>query len=410
MKIPKSAWYLSITSFFTDVAGEAIYPLLPVFLTATLGASALLLGFLEGLAESVASLTKFFSGYYSDRLRKREPFVIAGYGLSGFTRPLMGLVTATGHVFAVRILDRIGKGIRGAPRDAWLARLATGENRGYLFGFHRAWDHAGAVVGPLLATGFLLLWPGEYRALFLSTSVIGVVAFGFALAARKVSPPEPEPDPGAPKRTLQLRGQWAVLPAEFKRYLLILMLFTLGNSTDAFLLLKLSESGVDSAWLPTLWAAFHVFKMLSSSAGGKLSDRIGRGRSIVLGWGLYAAVYFALAWIQEPAAVIGLFLLYGLYYGLTEGPEKAWVADLVPHEQRGTAFGLYHLTIGAGTLPASILFGLVWKYAGPSYAFCLGAILSITACLLLTTVRSGFAVTRGALDPEQVRLYGGRRK
>jgi MFS family permease len=381
LKIPKPVLLLGFTSLLTDVAGEMIYPVLPIFLTQALGASVLFIGVLEGAADSLSSLTKVVSGYYSDRLKRRQPFVAAGYALTGLVRPLLGFCWTPWQVFMIRFLDRLGKGIRTAPRDAWISSLATPGTRGYLFGFHRAMDHAGAVIGPLIASLFLLFWPGNFRTLFLLTLIPGVLALLFVLAAKATngatSAAHPQEEARAETRST------TPLPSSLKLYFAILFLFTLGNSSDAFLLLKLKESGIHEAWLPALWAGLHVVKSGASPFGGKLSDKIGRTQAIAIGWLIYAGIYLGFGWIQHTWAIAALFMFYGIYYALTESPEKALIADLVPIESQGRAFGVFHAVLGFGALPASLLFGAIWEKAGSAIAFSFGAMLALAAALLL---------------------------
>jgi MFS family permease len=378
MKIPKGVVYLGLASFMTDVAGEMIYPLLPVFFTGTLGAGVLFLGVFEGTAESVASLSKYFFGAASDRAERREPFVLWGYLAANGLRPLIGLVTAPWQALALRAADRMAKGVRSSPRDAWLGQMAAPEQRGAVYGFHQAMDHAGAVLGPLLATLFLWLFPGRYRALFLLTAVPGLSAAWFIRRAAQVQPAVKTPASSAAGSP-----GWGWVPGPLKAYLAVLALFALCLASDAFLLLKLKDVGVPEMWIPALWAALHVVKSASSAAGGRLSDAAGRKRTILAGWSLYAAFYFAFARVQTPGAMTAVFLAYGVFYGLTDGPEKALVAELAPPDRQGAAFGLYNMVMGLGVLPASVLFGWIWKKAGSPAAF--------------TTVAAGAAVCAALL-------------
>ena len=378
--LPGPVWLLGWVSFFTDTGSEAIYPLLPLFLTRTLGASAFSLGLIEGVADAASSILKVVSGRLSDRWRVRRPLVIAGYTLSGTVRPLMAAVTAWPHVLVLRFVDRLGKGTRGAPRDAMLVRYAPVHSRGRVFGLQRAMDHAGAVAGPLLASGFLFVYPEEYRLLFALTAIPGLLAVALLLRvpeARgdiKLDSAEPVHEPS---------GTWRRLPPRFSLYLGIIMLFTLGNSTDAFLLLKLANAGIGAHWIPILWAGLHVVKVLSSLAGGVLADRWSRRAAIVSGWAVYAVVYGVFAVETSLTTVIAWFLIYGVYFGLTEGPERTLVADLAPGDLRATAFGIYGATTGIGTLAASLLFGILWQTAGSDVAFGVGAALAAAAGVCL---------------------------
>jgi len=378
-------------SFLTDTASEAIYPLLPIYLTARLRAGVVSLGLIEGLAEAATSLLRIVSGRLADRTGRRRPFVIAGYTLSSVARPVIGLAASWPQVLALRVGDRIGRGIRGAPRDALLAGLAAPEERGRVFGFHRAMDHAGAIAGPLLASAFLLAWPERYETLFLLTAIPGFLVVLLVFRVREV--PTPVAQDFSPAGPVQVEQGFSPanlekLPPTFRRYLVVLLLFTLGNSTDAFLLLRLSQLGVATVWLPLLWALLHVVKVGSSLWGGRAADRIGRIRTIAGAWCVYAIVYAGFAIAETPAAVIALFIAYGLYFGPSEAAEKALVADLAPVALRGTAFGWYAATTGIGSLLASVMFGALWRLFGAPVAFASGAALAIGAAVLLfVTVR-----------------------
>ena len=377
-RLPRPVWLVSWTSFFTDVASEAIYPVMPLYLTRVLGGTAMALGVIEGAAEALNSILKIVTGRLSDLRGARKPFVLVGYSVSTVARPLVAFATSWAHVLMVRLTDRVGKGIRTAPRDALLAAWADPSTRGYVFGLHRSMDHAGAIVGPLLASLFLWAFPGEYRILFAATVIPGLIA-----VAMLVPVPEVRADvsPVAGERT-GVKG--APLGGAFYRYLGVLVLFSLGNSTDAFLLLRLSDVGVGAAWIPVTWSALHVVKAVTSPIGGHLSDRLSRRQIIMAGWLVYAAVYGGFAAATRVATLVPLFLVYGVYYGLTEGVEKAVVADLAPASARGGAFGAYHAVIGVGALLASLIFGVVWKVAGAPTAFALGAGLALASAVLLS--------------------------
>jgi MFS family permease len=383
---------LGAVSFLTDLSSEMIYPLLPVFLSATLGASAVTLGVVEGAAESVASLLKLVSGWWSDRLARRKPLVVAGYTLASVVRPLVGLATSAGQVLAIRVADRVGKGLRSSPRDALITDAVDPRARGRAFGFHRAADHAGALLGPLVAFA-LLGWAGmEMRELFLWAAVPGALAVAtliFGVRERRAGPGgDPDEARGEPPAPAPIPDEPPVparpLPKGFWRFLGIITLFTLGNATDAFLLLRATDLGVPVALVPVLWAFLHLVKAVSSTPGGALSDRLGRKPLIVAGWLLYAAVYAGFAYAGAAWHVWALFAVYGLYHGLVEGAERALVADLVGTGHRGAAFGWYHLSIGIAALPASVLFGWLWMTFSPAAAFGTGAALAGAAALLLS--------------------------
>jgi MFS family permease len=405
-RLPRAVWLVSWTSFFTDTASEAVYPIMPLYLTRVLGGTAMAIGIIEGAAEALNSLLKILSGRISDRWRSRKPFVIVGYSVSTAVRPLVALASSWPQVLLVRLADRVGKGIRTAPRDALLAAWAEPSTRGYVFGLHRSMDHAGAVVGPLLASLFLWYFPEHYRTLFALTLIPGVIAVLMLVPVPETAAPPPSvaqdrgaggavvaQDPSAGGAVVAQdfspanhHAVAAGLDRGFYRYLGVVLLFSLGNSTDAFLLLRLSDVGVGAAWIPIAWAALHVVKAAVSPIGGHLSDRLSRRGIIATGWLVYAAVYGGFAMAASKPALLTLFLVYGVYYGLTEGVEKAVVADLAPTEARGTAFGAYHAVIGIGALAASLLFGLIWKVAGAPAAFATGAGLALLAAALLSRI------------------------
>lgn len=381
---------LSLVSLLNDTSSEIIYPLLPAFLALTLGASPFAIGLIEGFAESIASILKLFSGYLSDKFGNRKLPVFLGYSLAAVVRPLLSFVTSWPQVLVVRMTDRIGKGIRGAPRDALLASTVSAEQRGLAFGFNRAADHLGAVVGPVVA--FILLTylaadsatptAAEYQQVFLFASIPVVIGlFVIVFFVRETKKPAEHED-------VPLKFSLKAFDPNFKRFLGVIALFTLSNSTDAFLLLRAEETGVRPAMLPLLWMALHFSKVLSSIIGGDLSDRVGRKAMIVSGWFIYALVYAGFAFAESAWQAWVLFIVYGLYFGLTEGVEKALVADLVTDEKRGTAFGFYNLAYGITVFPASLIFGFVWTRSNATTAFLMSAAISMIAvAFLLTMVR-----------------------
>ena len=388
----RPVWLLGWISFFTDTASEMVYPLLPLFLTRVLGAGAMSLGVIEGVAEGANSVLKIVSGWLADRSGQPKRLVLAGYGLSSLVRPLIALVTSWPQVLGLRFIDRLGKGVRSSPRDAMLARFAPDKTRGRVYGFHRGMDHAGAVAGPLIATAYLYFKPEAYRSLFTWTLVPGIIVIllilrlpNERLAAASRTPTDPE-SPAPPAAGSSVRAGLRRLPRRFYLAMAVITLFALGNASDAFILLRLNDLGVAPVWIPLLWSGLHVVKMTSSIVGGVLSDRFGRRVMIALGYLWYAAIYGAFAWFTALPAVIGVFLAYGLYFGLTEGVEKAWVADMAPAHARGTAFGIYNAALGVGTLAASLVFGVIWTRVSPHAAFLTGAALAICASLLLFTL------------------------
>ncbi len=378
--ISRNVVVLSIGSFLTDVSTEIVYPLLPVFLTSVLGAGAVFVGLVEGVAESTASLLKLFSGWLSDKLHKRKSIVVAGYTLSGITRPLIAIATAPWHILAVRFIDRVGKGIRTSPRDALIADCTEDDCRGKAFGFHRSMDHLGAVVGPFIAFLLLSLFHSNYRAVFWIATIPAALCV-LVLAAFVAEKKRDVED-------ITIRPQLSLKPfaQQFKYFLLVIFIFALGNSSDAFLILRARDLGVSVVLIPVLWGILHIVKSISSTPGGVLSDRIGRKRIIMLGWLFYGLVYVGFAVAGNTNQVWALFAIYGVYFGFTEGVEKALVSDMVPSEMRATAYGMYHLIIGAAALPASIFFGSIWQIFSPKAAFFFGAALALVAMILLSAL------------------------
>ena len=359
--LTRNVLMLGLVALFTDMATEMAMPLLPAFM-ASLGAGAMALGLVEGAADFTAAILKFYSGRLSDISGKRRPWVLAGYFLSSVARPFLGAAAAAWQVVAIRMTDRTGKGLRTSARDAMLADSVHPDQHGAAFGFHQSLDHLGAVIGPLIAVA-LLLWAGlSLRPIFWLTAIPGVIAvsviwFGVVEVAGKT---EGKKVPGRP-------------PKELLAFLIPVGLFSLGASSDLFLLKKAGSEGMPIWGMPLLWVALHLVKSSSSVIGGMLSDRIGPRPVITLGWLYYALIYGLFAFATTPPQIIGLFIAYGLYYGLTESPEKAMVARLAGAAQRGSAFGWYHLVVGVLSLPASLLFGLLWDHYGSQAAFLCGA-------------------------------------
>jgi MFS family permease len=427
--IPQAVIMLGIVSLFTDAASEMIYPLIPVYIAA-LGSGAILLGVIEGIAETTASMFKLVSGIISDKIGRRKLLVLIGYSISSLVRPLTGIVTSAWQIIIIRMFDRVGKGIRTAPRDALIASSVDESIRGKSYGFHRAMDNAGAVIGPVLAIfTLLILFAGfgmkdsltALRWTFVLAIIPGLLAVLTIVLFVKESVPK---NISGKLFTFSLK----TFDKNFRNYLLIMILFTLGNSSDAFLLFRVQEaihkSGavvnlvtgitplhnmisnfgdeiaqskvINILFLPLVWAFFHVIKVIFSTPLGALSDMTGRKKVINIGWGIYSFVYvsFALIVFLSPdiqiIATFILFAIYALFYAFTEGAEKAFVADLVRDEDRGTAFGLFNFSIGMGALPASIIFGFLYSFFdirypgfGGTVAFGFGGTIAIISMLLL---------------------------
>jgi MFS family permease len=376
-KLPRNVIVLGVVSLLTDMSSDMIVPLLPIFITSTLGAGPAALGIIEGIAEATASFLKLLSGAWSDRAARKKPLVVWGYALAAVARPLSGFATSWAHVLLVRFADRVGKGIRTSPRDALIASSVGEGSRGRAYGWHRAMDNLGAVLGPAAAFLLLSVWGLSYRAIFLLAAVPGiaaVLALYFFVRESDAA--------AAPGKGLSLKD--GDLPPAFRRYLVALGVFTLGNASDSFLILRAADSGVPPVYIPLLWGAFHVVKSSLSTYGGILSDRLGRRTMILAGWAVYAVTYAAWGLTTGIYWMVGLFLIYGLYHSACEGAERALVADLVPPERRGTAFGWFHLVTGICTLPASVIFGFLWKEFGAPAAFGVSAGLALLAAAILS--------------------------
>lgn len=388
-RIPRTVIALGMVSLLTDLSSEMLYPLLPIFLVSVLGAGAMALGLIEGVAESTAALLKVASGVWTDRTQRRKPLVVAGYGLSGMMRPLIGLATGWPVVLALRFADRVGKGLRTSPRDALIADVTDASTRGTVYGFHRAMDHAGAVLGPLVAAMLLNVAGLPLRQVFLLSAIPAFAVLMVLWLGVKELPVHHKSHPG--ESTLLI--SWSALGPEYRKLLIAVLVFTLGNSTDAFLLLRLSKAGVPVSGIALLWSVHHMVKMTATYFGGRLSDRTGPRTMILTGWLLYAAIYLTFGWLNSAPWLIAVFLAYGVYFGLVEPAERAWVANLVPSHLRGTAFGWYHCAIGLAALPASVVFGLLWQQWGTAVAFSTGAVLAALATLLLPKARDVGNVT-----------------
>jgi MFS family permease len=369
---------LGWVSFLTDVASDMVYPLLPGFLTRTLKAGPAALGIIEGVAEATSAAAKVVSGRLSDRSKRRKPLVVFGYALAAAARPLVAAAQSWAAVLAIRFADRIGKGVRSSPRDALLADIVPPQRRGRAYGLQRAMDNAGAVVGPLLAALLLKFVVSDVRTVFL----LSVIPGGLALVVLALFVREPARSVSDAVH-IKAPPSREALPGRFWRFVAVFSLFALANSTDAFLLLRAGDAGVPAWQIPLLWAAFHAAKAAAGVPGGAMADRLGRIPTITAGWIVYAAAYAGFALANGPAAAWSLFLLYALFYALTEGPERALIADLVPERLRGRAFGAFHAAVGLAALPGSVIFGLLWKSFGHAAAFFTGAALALAAAVLL---------------------------
>ena len=382
--LPRTVWLIGLISLVNDSASEMLYPLIPLYLSSVLMAGPRALGIIEGIAEATASLLKLFSGVVVDRTRRAKPWIVFGYALAGFGRPLMAFIASWPALLVIRFADRVGKGLRSSPRDALLAASAGPNMRGMVFGLHRAMDNAGAVVGPLLAA--VLLGAGfSLQEVFLWSILPALLCLILALMIR-----EPQrPMPVVARRPFNWRQ--TDMPAAFRRYLVVVAIFTLGNSSNMFLLLRARELGLPQAQVPLLWAAVSAVAMLFSTPLSALSDRWGRFRLLTIGYLAYGVFYFLLGQIAVAGLLLFvLFAFYGLFMAATEGVEKALVADLAPSALRGTAFGWFNLITGIMLLPASILFGWLYQRFAPWPAFAFsGSCAMLAALLLWVWVRPG---------------------
>ena len=369
--LPRNVVVFGVVSLLADVSSDMVMPLLPAFVV-TLGAGAAYIGVIEGAAEGTAALLKYLSGRWADRARRLLPLALAGYALAALARPFLAISQAPWQVLAVRNVDRIGKGIRTSPRDKLLAASAPRQRLAEAFAFQRGMDHAGAAIGPVLAAGLLLIWPEQIRRVFLLAAVPGTLAVLALLGVRE------QPSASVP------REQSADAPGRVPaRLLTAIGLFTLGNSTDALLLLRAETLHVRTVQLPMLWAALHLVRALASWPLGRVADQLGRQRTLIAGWLWYAVCYVGFALAREPAHVWILFAAYGLVAALTEGTERAMVADAVPPETRGRALGIYNLVTGAGLVAASVVAGQIWEHASPAAALLFGALLAFAASAVL---------------------------
>lgn len=375
---------LGLVSLFTDAASDMIWPLLPAFL-ATIGGSAADVGLIEGIAETTAALCKYWAGRQSDRFVRKKPLVVAGYGLSSLVRPLLALATSPLHALAVRFADRVGKGVRSAPRDALLASATPPRGRAAAFGFHRTMDNLGAVIGPLLASAVLWWRPHDLRMVFVLSAVPGALA---VLALVLFVPEAPRTAVPA-SSSVQTLSDGADTGPALRRYLAIVGIFALANASDFFLLAKAQQVGVPVKALPLIWGGLSLLRALAATPGGVVADRIGRTRALTLGWTIYAGVYAAMGFARSPLAVVALVALYGAYYGLTEGAERALVASFAPRESLGRAYGAFALINGLAALPASALFGLLWRFGQGRVSFLTSAALAALAALLIAREARG---------------------
>lgn len=374
LSFSRNVFFLGLTSLFTDISSEMIYPLIPIFLTTVLGAPVAIVGLIEGIAESTASVLKAYSGWLSDRLNKRKALTLTGYGLAAAGKPLLALSFVWPQVLFARFIDRVGKGIRTSPRDALIADSSLKKEYGKSFGFHRAMDTAGAAIGPLIAFAVLPLLHNNFR-LYFSLAIIPA-AIGVIVLALFVKETTHSVNGDKPKFDLKLFDR------RFKLFLLVVLVFTLGNSSDAFLILRAKNLGIAVVFIPLVYFVFNSVYAIFSTPIGALSDRVGRKVVILTGFIIYSLVYLGFAIAKQPLTVWLLFAGYGFYYAFTEGIFKAFTADLVAPNLRGTAYGLLNMALGIALFPASLGAGWLWQKVSPSAPFFFGATMSLLALIL----------------------------
>lgn len=383
----KNVTITGFVSFFMDVSSEMIYPLVPLFLANTLGVNKSLIGLIEGIAESTASLLKVFSGWYSDRIGNRKWLMAAGYGISTLSRPFVALATGWHQVLGSRFLDRFGKGVRTAPRDAIIAESTEKAYLGRAFSFHRSMDTMGAVVGPALAFFFLGIFSNDYRKVFWLSMIPGVIAvlliIFFITEKKKTAAAQAE----KPKLTLA-HFDW-----KFKFFVVIATLFAVGNSSDVFLILRAEQVGIPTLTIPVVYLLFNLVYSLSAVPAGMAADKFGRKRLILLGFILFAILYYGFAVASGTKAIWILFGFYGLFMGLTEGIQKAFLATIIPQDFKATAFGVYTTAVGLAMFPASLIGGWLWDHVSPAATFYFGAITAALSALLfvifIATIKKG---------------------
>ncbi len=379
--LPNIILKLGILSLFTDMSSEMIFPLLPVFLTSLPGGGPFVLGVIEGIAESTASFLKLLSGLWTDKIKKRSPFIITGYGMASIVRPLIAFAAAWQVVLALRFIDRIGKGLRSSPRDALISESVSSERLGAAYGFHRIMDHTGAVAGPLIAAVLIGVMGFSIRQVILFAAVPSIIVLVIISTLRESKRAEVvEKEYSSIEKSTDIR--------DYKLLLAAVLVFTLGNSSDAFLLMQLSYSGIAPGKVALLWGLHHIVKICGAWFGGKTSDIFGRKALMLTGIGLYALIYFAFGTISSNAVLMGVFIFYGASIGILEPTERAWVSELSSTGKRGSAFGFYHAAKGFGALPASLLFGFLWHQFGQRTAFFTGAVFALAAAGIIAFIEN----------------------
>jgi MFS family permease len=372
--IEKNIFFVGLTSFLTDTTTKMVYAVMPMFLI-SLGASKTELSLIEGIAESTASLLQAVSGWWSDKIGRNKPFMVIGYAITAVLSPMFAFVTSPLQVLGVRFTERVGKGIRTAPRDSLVAGSSKECDTGKNFGFHKAMDNSGAIVGPLIASAVLLFFPGDFRRVFLIAAIPGLLGLANVILFVKEAKKSCEGLPG--------KIRFKDFSKEYYVFLAIVFIFTLGNSTDALLLVKASDVGVSDALIPILYLVFNAVSVMFAVPAGMLSDKIGREKLIIFGYLIYSGIYFGFGMAGNPISMALLFALYGVYSAATDGVQKAMVSDIVDKDKRGTGLGLYNCMLGVTLLPASVIAGLLYDNINNRAPFYYGAVLAMIAAFLM---------------------------
>jgi len=385
----RNVFFTGLVSFFMDVSSEMIYPLVPLFLTSVLGVNMSMIGLIEGIAESTASLLKVFSGWFSYRTRQRKNLMLAGYTISTLSRPIMALAGSWQQVLSSRLTDRMGKGIRTAPRDAIIAESTQATHLGRAFSFHRAMDTLGAVVGPAIAFFLLGIFNNDYRTIFWLSMVPGVIAVILIILFIEEKKKQVTSQKERPRLTFK-HFDWKV-----KFFIMISTLFALGNSSDAFLILRAQQVGIPALTIPVVYLVFNLVYSMSAIPAGMAADKFGKKRIILLGFVLFAGLYYGFAVVKNVSAIWVLFGLYGLFMALTEGIQKAFLATIIPPDFKATAFGVYAAAVGLAMLPASLIAGWLWEHVSPAATFYFGAATATLSALLFIVLMFQIRASQG---------------
>lgn len=379
----RNVFFTGLVSLFMDISSEMIYPLLPLFLTGVLGTTKTTVGVIEGIAEATASLLKVFSGWLSDRFGRKKLLMGIGYGISVVSRPVIANASTWFEVLTARFIDRFGKGVRTAPRDAIIADSASSSNMGLAFGFHRSMDTIGAVIGPAAAFALLFFYTGNLRLVFYASMIPGIIAVAVIVFFIKERRMTKEEIASVPRLSI------SSFDGPFRHYMLVVAVFSLGTFADAFLILQAKNLGVAEHWIPIAYLLFNIVYALSSTPMGLLADRVGIRTIVMAGFLFYAAVYSLVGLATAPLHIWLLFPLYGLYKGMSEGTQKAYLALIAPPERKATAFGIYHTVNGLMLLPASVMAGLLWDRVGAGATFFYGAAMAVLAAVIFAFLKQG---------------------